>query len=187
MAIKPCLCLEGSGGDWSPSIVRSRLALRPCDSESQGYSGPIKKKKKKRPSLARAAEPTRMGRRRKRCGRRGPVGRSSRLRGSPLQVTHPRQPRGRGTCWVGADLQACTHRVPRGAPGVPFADSWPPPLQDPGGTRAEEGWEVGFSEAAVPSRASLRGSARLLWSRVLPELPALPTAPEPPAFSFLPK
>lgn len=33
----------------------------------------------------------------------------------------------------------------------------------------------------------LSGSARLLWSSVSPELPALPTAPEPPAFSFLPK
>lgn len=82
MTIKLSLCLEGSGGDWSLSIVRCSLALRPCDSESYGYSDTIKE------ALVRAAEPTGLGWGRKRCGRRGAVGRSSSLRCSP-PTGHP--------------------------------------------------------------------------------------------------
>lgn len=115
---------------------------------------------------------------RKRCGRRGAAGLSSRLRCSPLPVTHPRWPRGRGTCWVGADLQACTHRFRVEHLEVPFGDSWPPLLRDPGGKRVEEGWEVGFVGGCGPSLSlsrAPRGSSG--WSPVLPDLPALPLLP----------
>lgn len=140
MTIKLSLCLGGSGGDWSLSIVRCSLALRPCDSESYGWilgydkRGPCASCRANRAGVGAEAVWEEGS-----CRPELPPKVFSPYRSPTRDGPEEEAPVG----WAPTFRPART-RFPVEPLGVPNGDSWPPLLRDPGGERVEEGWGVGF-------------------------------------------